>query len=154
MRARKINNFYRRKLKFWDCVFQDLYFHIMWKKFSLHRHFKVCTIFWSDINIMINGSKISVQLCIATTLFRMIKEWPHTSGNFNEWPLNYKNWQLKAKLSVCYILLLWWLGYIVFFFLSVQRMGFPTARDVWVIPWNRRLRASDNRACTNAPPYL
>ena len=31
---------YRRKLKFWNCVFQTLYFHIMWKKFLLHRHFK------------------------------------------------------------------------------------------------------------------
>ena len=37
--ARKINNFYR-KLKFWNCLFQTLYFYIMWKNFSLHRHFK------------------------------------------------------------------------------------------------------------------
>ena len=40
LRARKINSFYRRKLKFWNCVFQTLYFDIMWKTFSLHRHFK------------------------------------------------------------------------------------------------------------------
>ena len=29
LRARKINNFYRRHPKFWNCVFQTLYFHIM-----------------------------------------------------------------------------------------------------------------------------
>ena len=38
-----INNFYRRPNsqipKFWTCVFQVLYFHIVWKTFSLHRHF-------------------------------------------------------------------------------------------------------------------
>ena len=39
LRARKINNFYRWHPKFWNFVFQTLYFHIMWKKFSLHRHF-------------------------------------------------------------------------------------------------------------------
>ena len=39
--AHKINNFYRRHSKFWNCVFLTLYFHIMWKKFSLHRHFKM-----------------------------------------------------------------------------------------------------------------
>ena len=49
---------------------------------------------------MINGSKISVHRFIATTLFRMVKEWPHSSGNINEWPLNYKNWQLKANLRL------------------------------------------------------
>ena len=37
LRARgKINNFYVSHLKFWSYVFQTLYFHIMWKKFSLH----------------------------------------------------------------------------------------------------------------------
>ena len=41
LRSHKINNFYRRKLKFWNCVFQTLYnFHIMWKKMSLPRHYK------------------------------------------------------------------------------------------------------------------
>ena len=30
---------------------------------------------------------------IATTLFHVVKEWPHSSGNIHEWPLNYKNWQ-------------------------------------------------------------
>ena len=29
LRARKINNFYRRHPKFWNCVFQTLYFHNM-----------------------------------------------------------------------------------------------------------------------------
>ena len=38
LRARKIINFHRRHPKFWNCVFQT-YFHIMWKKISLHRHF-------------------------------------------------------------------------------------------------------------------
>ena len=33
---------------------------------------------------MIKGSKISVHRFIATTLFRKVKEWPHSSGN-NEW---------------------------------------------------------------------
>ena len=51
------------------------------------------------LSIMINGSKISVHRFIATTLFRMIEEWPHSSGN-NEWPLNYKHWQLKANLRL------------------------------------------------------
>ena len=48
---------------------------------------------------MINGSKISVHRFIATTLFRMVKEWPHSSGN-NEWPLNYRDWRLKASLKL------------------------------------------------------
>ena len=48
---------------------------------------------------MINGSKISVHRFIATTLFRMIEGWPHSSGN-NDWPLIYKHWQLKAKLRL------------------------------------------------------
>ena len=43
LRACKINNFHRRHPRFWNCVFQTLYFHIMWKKFSLHRHFKIVT---------------------------------------------------------------------------------------------------------------
>ena len=34
MRAREINNFYRRHLKLWKCVFQTL-------QFLLHRHFKL-----------------------------------------------------------------------------------------------------------------
>ena len=42
---------------------------------------------------MINGSKTSIHRFIATTLFRVVKEWPHSSGNLHEWPLNYKNWQ-------------------------------------------------------------
>ena len=29
--ARKINHFYRRHPKFWNCVFQALYFHDTWK---------------------------------------------------------------------------------------------------------------------------
>ena len=49
--------------------------------------------------IIINGSKISVHRFIATTLFRMIEGWPHSSGN-NEWPLSYKHWQFKAKLRL------------------------------------------------------
>ena len=41
LRSHKINNFYRRKLKVWNCVFQTLHnFHIMWKKISLPRHYK------------------------------------------------------------------------------------------------------------------
>ena len=43
MRAHKINNFYRRHLKVWNCVFQTLYFHITWTNFSLHRHFNLNT---------------------------------------------------------------------------------------------------------------
>ena len=30
--------FYCRHLKFWNCVFQILYFHFMWKNVSLHKH--------------------------------------------------------------------------------------------------------------------
>ena len=33
------------------------------------------------IIIMINGSKISVHRFIATTLFRIVEERPHSSGN-------------------------------------------------------------------------
>ena len=33
---------------------------------------------------MINGSKISIHRFIATTLFRVVKEWPHSSGNIIE----------------------------------------------------------------------
>ena len=29
-----------KKLKFWNCVFQTLYFYLFWNFFSLHRHFK------------------------------------------------------------------------------------------------------------------
>ena len=56
------------------------------------------------IYIMINGSKISIHRFIATALFRMVKEWPHSSGNINEWPLNYTNWQLRANFR-----LLWYI---------------------------------------------
>ena len=38
-------------------------------------------------NIMINSSKISIRRFIATTLFRVVKEWPHSSGNIHESPL-------------------------------------------------------------------
>ena len=48
---------------------------------------------------MINGTKISVHRFNATTLFRMIEGWPHSSGN-NDWPLIYKHWQLKRKLRL------------------------------------------------------
>ena len=33
---------------------------------------------------MINSSKISIHRFIATTLFRVVKEWPHSSGNIHE----------------------------------------------------------------------
>ena len=36
------------------------------------------------IYIMINSSKISIHRFIATTLFRLVKEWPHSSGNIHE----------------------------------------------------------------------
>ena len=36
------------------------------------------------IYIMINSSKISIHRFIATTLFRVVKEWPHSSGNIHE----------------------------------------------------------------------
>ena len=52
-----------------------------------------------EMIIITNGGKISVHRFIATTLFRMVK-WPHSLGNTNEWPLNYKNWQLKANLKL------------------------------------------------------
>ena len=34
---------------------------------------------------MINSSKISIHRFIATTLFRVVKEWPHSSGNIHEY---------------------------------------------------------------------
>ena len=36
------------------------------------------------IYIMIKSSKISIHRFIATTLFRVVKEWPHSSGNIHE----------------------------------------------------------------------
>ena len=36
------------------------------------------------VTIIINGSKISIHRFIATTLFRVVKEWPHSSGNIHE----------------------------------------------------------------------
>ena len=36
------------------------------------------------MTIMINGSKISIHRFIATTLFRLVKEWPHSSGNIHD----------------------------------------------------------------------
>ena len=36
------------------------------------------------VYIMINSSKISIHRFIATTLFRVVKEWPHSSGNIHE----------------------------------------------------------------------
>ena len=36
------------------------------------------------VTIMINSSTISVHRFIATTLFRVVKEWPHSSGNIHE----------------------------------------------------------------------
>ena len=35
----------------------------------------------TGVCIMINSSKISIHRFIATTLFRVVKEWPHSSGN-------------------------------------------------------------------------
>ena len=32
---------------------------------------------------MINSSNISIDRFIATTLFRVVKEWPHSSGNIH-----------------------------------------------------------------------
>jgi len=46
LRARKINSFHRRHLKFWDCV--TLYFHIIRKIFSLHRLFNRRYSWWSN----------------------------------------------------------------------------------------------------------
>ena len=51
------------------------------------------------ICIIINGSKISVNGFIATTLFRMMEECPHSSSS-SESRLNYKHWQFKSKLEV------------------------------------------------------
>ena len=51
LRTRKSNNFYRRHPKFWNCVFQTLHFHIMWKKFLLHRHLKFsfgCLVYFEE----------------------------------------------------------------------------------------------------------
>ena len=36
------------------------------------------------VTIMINSSKISIHRFIATTLFHVVKEWPHSSGNIHE----------------------------------------------------------------------
>ena len=36
------------------------------------------------VTIMINSSKISIHCFIAATLFRVVKEWPHSSGNIHE----------------------------------------------------------------------
>ena len=38
----------------------------------------------TGVCIMINSSKISIHHFIATTLFRVVKEWPHPSGNIYE----------------------------------------------------------------------
>ena len=51
------------------------------------------------IYIIINGSKISINGFIATMLFRMMEECPHSSSS-SESPLNYKHWQLKANLRL------------------------------------------------------
>ena len=37
----KIVNFNPKHLKLWNRVFQTVYFKTMWKKISLHRHFKI-----------------------------------------------------------------------------------------------------------------
>ena len=41
------------------------------------------TILYIYIYIINNGSKTSIHRFIATTLFRMVKGWPHSSGNIN-----------------------------------------------------------------------
>ena len=38
---------------------------------------------------------------IATVLFRMVKDWPHSSGNINEWPVN-SNAGSKIQIHGCY----------------------------------------------------
>ena len=63
------------------------------KYISIYISLYMKTFLKTDVCIMINGSKISIHRFIATTLFRVVKEWPHSSGNIHEWPLNYKNWQ-------------------------------------------------------------
>ena len=39
---------------------------------------------YREVYIMFNSSKISIHRFIATTLFRVVKEWPHSSGNIHE----------------------------------------------------------------------
>ena len=63
------------------------------KYISIYISLYMKTFLKTGVCIMINSSKISIHRFIATTLFRVVKEWPHSSGNIHEWPLNYKNWQ-------------------------------------------------------------
>ena len=36
------------------------------------------------VTIMINSNKISIHRFIVTMLIRVVKEWPHSSGNIHE----------------------------------------------------------------------
>ena len=82
----------------WDVylsfVFWYMYMYIYILFLNLNRiNFGQRSTLRGAVTIMINCSKISIHRFIATMLFRVVKEWPHSSGNIHEWPLNYKNWQ-------------------------------------------------------------
>ena len=48
------------------------------------------------IYIMIKSRKISIHRFIATTLFRVIKGWPHSSGNINDTYILHSSWKTVA----------------------------------------------------------
>ena len=55
---------------------------------SFSQHSRVCMCLCSKKSeikiIMINSNKISIHRFIATALFRVVKEWPQSSGNIHE----------------------------------------------------------------------
>ena len=54
----------------WNCVFQTLYFHIMWKTFSLYRHFNTCLTLKFNFTPMFRsqrrGKRLVIQLLFVT----------------------------------------------------------------------------------------
>ena len=54
---------------------------------------------------MINGSKISIHRFIATTLFRVVKEWPHSSGIFYSSLRSIYIYMLQVKFDFRLILI-------------------------------------------------
>ena len=77
---------------FWLYIYIYIYIYFL----NLNRiNFGQLSTLRGAVTIMINSSKISIHRFIATTLFRVVKEWPHSSGNIHEYELkSYYYWSL------------------------------------------------------------
>ena len=116
MLAHKINNLYCSHLKFWNCVFQTLYFHIMWRKILLHRHFKAFFYFWNCVLKPTNDLRVTQQqFQIESFCFQGVSEiWSHFCMNIN----SYQAYQTRDSTDIDTLLTS------LFFLVHTVRYGF------------------------------